>query len=62
MNKSEAKALYWSKISKEERSERAKKAAKAKWAKMTTKQRSDHAKRMLKLRYSPTSKDNNTTQ
>lgn len=56
LTKSEAKSLYWSKISPEERSARAKKAAEAKWAKLTPAQRSKHAKRMLKLRYSPKNK------
>ena len=50
LTKSEAKALYWSRIPKEVRSAKAKAMAKQKASLMTTKERSEHAKKMIKAR------------
>ena len=55
LTKSEAKALYWSKISPEERSDKAKAMAKAKHSKMTPQERSAHGKMMIKARLSANS-------
>jgi len=52
MNKSEAKALYWSKIPKEERSKKASKMAKRKASLMSVKERSEHGKKMIAARLS----------
>lgn len=47
---SQARKDYWASIPKEQRSEHARHAAKAKAKKMTTKQRSNHGKMMIAAR------------
>lgn len=50
LTKSEAKALYWSKIPAEERSQKARDMAKTKHANLTPQERSEHAKKMINAR------------
>jgi hypothetical protein len=50
LNKSEAKALYWSKVPAEERSQKAREMAKTKHANLTPQERSEHAKKMIRAR------------
>lgn len=52
LTKSEAKALYWSKIAPEERSSKARSMAKAKHAQLTPQERSEHGKKMIQARLS----------
>lgn len=48
--RSEARIAYWASIPKEQRSQHARNAAKAKAKKMTQKQKSDHGKMMIAAR------------